>query len=125
MSYDWEASDERKARIEACRLKGICSKCEKPINDGDGIYSIGYMHWECYQDIVNLPEHHFSSASVCTGFSHCRANGGELIHLVDNSTDTAKCGHKPKDTAFRMRTRGKWIDATGREVTCRKCKESL
>lgn len=56
-----------------------------------------------------------------------RANGGYLYHSKPAGANRALCGHEPRDTARKMRTRGGWMlrrdDAPPMRIEsrCRKC----
>lgn len=37
------------------------------------------------------------------------ANGGHLVHVLPPNSNTSLCGHTPRNTAWRMKRRGKWM----------------
>lgn len=58
---------------------------------------------------------------------NARANGGHLLHLLPENSNTSLCGHTPKRNAHHMKQRGKWFvygpDAPWPKTAtkCRKC----
>lgn len=42
----------RQAKIDRCMAEGICHICDKPVNDGDAVYSITGAHYDCHDQLV-------------------------------------------------------------------------
>ncbi|MCX7096350.1 MAG: hypothetical protein NTV43_00410 [Methylococcales bacterium] len=114
-----EYSDMINEHIDA----DICYICKEPVNDRDGIHALTGSHWNCHEKrknmFSNLDQH-----QACDGereLTLCIANGGRLVHAVDNRSRVALCGHAPKDTAHKMKSREKWLLTNTNLITCKSC----
>lgn len=69
-------------------------------------------HWECHREPFEAMNRYMDEVNPLRKDPTprmARANGGSLVHIVVPMTNTSLCGHKPKDTAYRMKQRGKWL----------------
>jgi hypothetical protein len=133
--------DARHEKIDKCIDAGTCYICDQPVTDGAALHGPTGAHWEChrppYEDVGTLAGAIkemdrliglLNPASTDTHPRMALANGGQLVHFVIPATGTALCGHKPRDTAYHMRRRGRWrywkldADVPGHMRQCAKCK---
>lgn len=114
-----ERRDEWRAKIDAHRDAQTCSMCGKHLDYNDGYHTTSHAHWKCW-----VAETQAIFAQRPTGMALRVANGGVKVHAVDLSTGRALSGHKPRDTARRMKQRGRWlIYASADRITCNGCIE--
>lgn len=115
---------EKRALVERHKDTGTCYICEQPIIWGtDAVYSPSGAHYDCewpngqpnYREaLASLVEsvdsmiNELGLRSTDKSPRPARANGGGLVHYVRPSIGVALCGHAPKNTAWRMKRRGKW-----------------
>jgi len=130
-------------QIEFCMDEGVCCHCGKAIRWGhDPVYSINGSHYDCqfpngrpaspFESVGKLLFGEETKRNSTSSFGEgvqpalARANGGHVLHWVVPNTGVAMCGHKPKNTSWKMKARGKWLrvpagaDVTGRRV-CPTC----
>lgn len=89
----------------------VCKLCEKPVTPGEAINGATLDHWDCSEALSRAVEAdiaRFAERAAPTVFELARANGGYRIHIVDNRTDVALCGHTPKNRRGRMMFRARW-----------------
>jgi len=116
-----QTQDERRAqwraKIDAHRDAQTCSICGKHLDYGDGYHTTSHSHWKCW-----VSERDALVKKRPAGLALLVANGGVRVHAVEMSTGRALCGHKPRDTAKRMKQRGRWMKhATADRITCDGC----
>lgn len=112
--------DEWRANIHRHMDRGTCYLCGKVADPSKGLHGATGAHWACSQALTAS-----AFGAQETGTYVARANGGYRIHIVDAATGRALCGHKPKDTARQMTTRGRWLKYVDQstEPTCMTCTE--
>lgn len=86
---------------------GTCYCCGKEVDCSKGIHGATGAHWSCIESLSYLLKPRDKTPYLA------RANGGWYVHTVDPATDRALCGHKPKNTAKRMKQRGGWLRVSG------------
>lgn len=107
--------EARRPRIEAHIDASTCYICEQPVANGAAIHGPTGAHWECHSGPIEpcsspVREPHPAQAPILDKHPRmARANGGSLVHFVIPATGTSLCGHKPKDNAYHMKRRGKWL----------------
>jgi hypothetical protein len=130
--------------IDLCYEEGVCHVCGKTVlygHDQPGVYTITGAHYDCeFPNGRNADLESLTSLAKKLGLAENKyahlpstpqlawANGGSLLHWVIPNKNRALCGHQPKDNAWRMKQRGKWLflkdgaDVTDRKF-CQKCLE--
>lgn len=133
--------DARHDKIDKCIEAGLCYICDQAVADGAALHGPTGAHWEChrapFEGVDNLStaikeiDRLLGVLKPVSTDTHPRlalANGGQLVHFVIPATGTSLCGHKPRDTATHMRSRGRWrywklnADVPGHMKQCPKCK---
>lgn len=133
--------DARHDKIDKCIEAGLCYLCDQPVADGAALHGPTGAHWECHRaalgevgtlsSAIKEMDRLIGLLNPVSTDTHPRmalANGGQLVHFVIPATGTSLCGHKPRDTATHMRSRGRWrywkldADVPGHMRQCEKCK---
>lgn len=86
---------------------GSCWLCGEVVDRARGYHGATGAHWECTSALTKQYESLSETPSAKPFLA--RANGGHFVHTVDPISGAALCGHRPKDTARRMRPRARWI----------------
>jgi hypothetical protein len=124
--------ETREERIDRHYEASTCWLCEGPVLDGQARYNITGAHYDChtaeYGEFKRLTVERINDIDISLSSDPriARANGGGLTHFVVPRTRITLCGHKPKDKAHHMRTRGKWLYL--KEPThkfCEKCAQAM
>lgn len=88
------------------RDAGTCWLCGGEVERAQGYHGATGAHWTCCKALTTQ----FAALThSCSQPFLARANGGFFVHNVDPVTGASLCGHRPKDTARQMRSRGRWI----------------
>ncbi|WP_454056650.1 hypothetical protein [Cupriavidus sp. Marseille-Q8015] len=98
---------------------GSCWLCGKSVEYSQGYHTPTGAHWDCVSALRSRFEDLATERRTVPYLA--RANGGHYIHTVDPRTNASLCGHSPRDTARRMRSRGRWIEVRDVPRGCRRC----
>jgi len=86
---------------------GSCWLCGEDVDRSKGYHGATGAHWACSAALMKQDETLSRNPSLKQFLA--RANGGHFVHTVDPASGASLCGHRPKDTARRMRPRARWI----------------
>ncbi|CAG9186031.1 hypothetical protein [Cupriavidus pampae] len=98
---------------------GTCWLCGKAVDYSQGWHTTTGGHWSCVATLRREVESFARNARTAPYLA--RANGGHYIHTIDPKSDVSLCGHSPRDTARRMRSRGRWIEVRDVPRGYRRC----
>lgn len=86
---------------------GSCWLCGEVVDRSRGYHGATGAHWACTSALTKQYEALSQTPSARPFLA--RANGGHFVHTVDPISGASLCGHRPRDTARRMRPRARWI----------------